>query len=297
MPIALEKCEGPTTCLIFLGIEIDTQALELRLPADKLIRVQTTVREWLGKKAARKRELESLLGLLQHAAKVVRPGRRFVRRLIQVMTTAKRRDHFVWLGTDVRSDLTWWHKFLDTWNGVGILPTTETPRLSLHTDASGNWGCAGIWGTKWFQWKWGNQAEQWYIAPKELLPIVLAGLLWGKEWSGMMVQCHCDNMAVVEVVNSGYSKDKDMMHLLRCLFFISEHHHFLVEAVHLPGKVNIAADALSCNNAPHFLQVVPEAQKQPTPLPDQALQLLVVEQPDWMSSSWTELFVACTKQA
>ena len=39
VPIALEKCEGPTTCLIFLGIEIDTQALELRLPADKLIRV------------------------------------------------------------------------------------------------------------------------------------------------------------------------------------------------------------------------------------------------------------------
>ena len=178
-----------------------------------------TVREWLGKKVARKRELESLLGLLQYAAKVVRPGRRFVRRLIQVVMTAKRRDHLVRLGADVRSDLTWWHEFLDTWNGVGILPTTETPRLSLHTDTSGNWGCAGIWGTKWFQWKWGNQAEQWHIAPKELLPIVLAGLLWGKEWSGTMVQCHCDNMAVVEVVNSGYSKDKDMMHLLRCLFF------------------------------------------------------------------------------
>ena len=47
--IAQEKCEGPTTCLTFLGIEIDTQALELRLPADKLNRVQMTVREWLGR--------------------------------------------------------------------------------------------------------------------------------------------------------------------------------------------------------------------------------------------------------
>ena len=111
-----------------------------------------------------------------------------------------------------------------------------------------------------------------------------------------MVLCHCDNRAVVDVVNSGYSRDRDMMHLLRCLFFISEHHHFLVEAVHLPGKRNIAADALSRNNASQFLQVVPEAQKQPTPVPEQALRLLVVEQPDWMSSSWTELFVACTKQ-
>ena len=59
-------------------------------------------------------------------------------------------------------------------------------------------------------------------------------------------------MAVVEVVNSGYSRDKDMMHLLRCLFFISEHHHFLVEAVHLPGKINVAADALSHNNISIF---------------------------------------------
>lgn len=297
VPIAQEKCEGPTTCLTFLGIEIDTEALELRLPADKLTRVQRTVSEWLGKKAARRRELESLLGLLQHAAKVVRPGRRFVRRLIQVMSAAKKRDHFVRLGCDVRSDLTWWHKFLDAWNGVGILPTMATPRLSLYTDASGKWGCAGIWGNKWFQWKWGDRAEQWHIAPKELLPIVLAGLLWGKEWSDMMIQCHCDNRAVVDVVNNGYSRDKEMMHLLRCLFFISEHHHFLVEAVHLPGKLNVAADALSRNNTAQFLQVVPEAQKQPTPVPEQALKLLVVEQPDWMSSSWTELFVACTRQA
>lgn len=93
-----------------LGIEIDMQALKLCLPRDKLTRVQTMVCEWLGKKAARRRKrrkLESPLGLLQHAAKVVRPGRRFVKRMIQAMSTAKKRDHFVQLGADVRSDLAW----------------------------------------------------------------------------------------------------------------------------------------------------------------------------------------------
>ena len=43
--IIVENCKGSATCLIFSGIEIDTQALELCLPVDKLIRVQTTVRE------------------------------------------------------------------------------------------------------------------------------------------------------------------------------------------------------------------------------------------------------------
>ena len=30
-PIAIEKLEGPTTCLEFLGFELDSQALEVRL--------------------------------------------------------------------------------------------------------------------------------------------------------------------------------------------------------------------------------------------------------------------------
>ena len=113
IPIAQDKTEGPTTCLAFLGIEVDTQAMELRLPAQKLARVRHTVSEWLGRKAARRRELESLVVTLQHATKVVRPGRRFVRRLIQVMSSVKGRDHFVRLGADVRSDLMWWQHFLE----------------------------------------------------------------------------------------------------------------------------------------------------------------------------------------
>ena len=43
VPYALAKCEGPTTVLIFLGIEIDTVKHELRLPAEKLRRLQETI--------------------------------------------------------------------------------------------------------------------------------------------------------------------------------------------------------------------------------------------------------------
>ena len=57
------------------------------------------------------------------------------------------------------------------------------------------------------------------IALKELLPVLLS--CWGKEWSVEPIRCNCDNMAVVEVLNSGYSRDREMMHLLRCLFFIA----------------------------------------------------------------------------
>ena len=43
LPLSLLKREGPSTCLVFLGIELDTIKLELRLPADKLEGLQSTI--------------------------------------------------------------------------------------------------------------------------------------------------------------------------------------------------------------------------------------------------------------
>ena len=55
VPVAPAKCMGPTSVLVFLGFELDTNALVVRLPAEKLRRTQLLVREWMGKKACRRR--------------------------------------------------------------------------------------------------------------------------------------------------------------------------------------------------------------------------------------------------
>jgi len=73
----MEKVEGPTTSLCFLGINIDTEA---RLPDDKLDRIRRLMHTWCRKRKARKREILSLVGLLQHATKIVRSGRTFISR-------------------------------------------------------------------------------------------------------------------------------------------------------------------------------------------------------------------------
>jgi hypothetical protein len=75
VPIAAHKTEGPTTCLVFLGIELDTIAGELRLPDEKLQRLQSLLLEWGDKSVCTRRELESLVGLLNHACKVVQAER------------------------------------------------------------------------------------------------------------------------------------------------------------------------------------------------------------------------------
>ena len=52
--------------------------MEARLPEEKFTQLQSTVTEWMGKKKATKQEILSLVGQLQHTAKVVRAGRTFV---------------------------------------------------------------------------------------------------------------------------------------------------------------------------------------------------------------------------
>ena len=50
VPVPAEKVEGPSTQLIFLGIEMDTSRMCLRLPSEKLDYLKTMVADWLLKK-------------------------------------------------------------------------------------------------------------------------------------------------------------------------------------------------------------------------------------------------------
>ena len=75
MAIASHKTEGPASSLCFLGILVDTDRMELRLPEEKIRRLQALLGEWRERKVCQKRQLLSLIGQLQHACRVVRVGR------------------------------------------------------------------------------------------------------------------------------------------------------------------------------------------------------------------------------
>ena len=295
IPVASEKLEGPTQVLTFLGIEVDTSALEIRLPQAKLAELRTLVRSWRGRKSCSKRDLQSLTGKLQHACKVVRPGRSFIRRMFELLAGIRKAHHPIRLNNAFKSDLMWWDSFLEAWNGVSLLQSVlhRAPDHHLYTDAAGSFGCGAIWGHRWFQYRWSRAFRDEEISQQELLPIVIACMVWGRQWQGQAILCHCDNMAVVQVVHSGYSTDRQLMRLIRCLFFIRAYWQISVRAVHIPGELNVVADAISRNNTPLLFQKVPDANPEPTPLPAPLLDLLVEHQPDWLSPSWAQLFKSC----
>ena len=81
LPVKHLKTVLPTTCCIVHGIEVDTMALELRLPQDKLYKIRLLLRNTSKKRTIKLKDLQSLLGLLSFACSVVVPGRAFLRRL------------------------------------------------------------------------------------------------------------------------------------------------------------------------------------------------------------------------
>lgn len=95
VPIEQSKLEGPATCLSFLGIEIDTELLQLRLPNSKLSTLKDTLAECTQLKSITKRNMQRITGLLQFATKVVRPGRPFLRRFYALQEVGSHPDHFV----------------------------------------------------------------------------------------------------------------------------------------------------------------------------------------------------------
>ena len=79
LPVAWDKLEGPSTCLTFLGFQLDSSRWEVRLPRSKLEATSQEVSRWVERRTGKQRELESIVGKLAHASRVVRPGKTFMR--------------------------------------------------------------------------------------------------------------------------------------------------------------------------------------------------------------------------
>ena len=266
--------------------------MTMKLPPGKLAELKQLILQWLNKQVATKRELLSLIGHLAFASKVVFPGRTFARRIINLSTTRKNLDHHIRLNTEFKSDLLWWHLFLDNWNGISCLRshTKQEPNFTIFTDASGHWGCGAFQSPYWFQYPWSPAWQNLAIAIKEMLPIVMAVALWSKRLSKSHVLVRCDNMSVVYILHSKTSKDPIIMHLLRSLHFLLAWWDIRMWAEHVPGKTNIAADALSRNMMQVFHEQFPTANKEGTLIPQVLLDLLVLQQPDWSSATWRDKF-------
>ncbi|MES9971263.1 MAG: reverse transcriptase domain-containing protein, partial [Candidatus Thiodiazotropha sp.] len=111
IPIKAEKTVYPTTCITFMGLELDSVKMEARLPPDKLSKARELLRKYCNKRKIRLRDLQSIIGYLSFCCNVVPPGRCFLRRLIDKTRKVSHPAHRVTLNSESRRDLQAWQIF------------------------------------------------------------------------------------------------------------------------------------------------------------------------------------------
>ena len=259
------KVVKPTTCIEFLGIIIDSSKMELRISQERMAAVLKELKMFKRKHTCHKRELLSLIGKLTFVSKVVRPGRIFTRRLIELSKKLKHLHHRIRVNKNALQDIQWWLDYLCQWNRTSVFYDanwTSNADLHLWSDASDH-GYAAIYGNQWIYETFDRGRDQSQdlniIAWRELLAIVKAAATWGKTFMGKKVLFHCDNMTVVHVINNGTSTNVMIMDLIRSLYFICAQFNFECAAEHVPGLQNEGADALSRGRIEEFRTLHPTA--------------------------------------
>jgi hypothetical protein len=272
VPMSPNKTTIPSTNTTFLGIELDTITRTAKLPIDKLVDYSQDLRTFQQHKRVRRKELESIIGKLSFATIVV-PARPFLRRLIDLLSIVSKPYHYIRLNGEVRADLQTWLHFLETYNGITYFRSIDAfPSDSIHmgSDAS-KLGFGAVYGKRWVQAPYPPSWQLLHITVLELYPIFVLLHLFGHLLKDSSILFHCDNTAVVAIINKQTSKDKTVMCIVRSLVLLLVHHNICLKSAHIAGVINVLPDKIS------RFQVTPQLlldfgmHPTPTPIPVQIL--------------------------
>lgn len=259
--ISWNKVSCPSQVTQYLGIDIDTVKLELRLPMCKVEKMLETVRSVQSRKTVTKKQLQRLTGMLAHCATIVKGGRTFCRWLYDLEKVANTKvSKCVCLSDAARDDLDWWERFAREFNGKAAIKNAEFG-FKPTSDASLS-GFGAHLGEDWFCGFWTKNVEshsgcEHYVSPPalseedeniyvlELYPVLEGIRRWKTLFMGFKVEFVTDNLQVFFMIRTGRSANKTCMRWLREIFWICASNDIEVESEYIPSKDNVIADAPS----------------------------------------------------
>lgn len=251
LPLNDHKTVQPTTHVEFLGLGIDSSTLSFFVPTDKRLKISESITQFLSHKSHRVHSIQKLVGKLTFLCATFLPGKALLAGLhsslggiLSSHGWAQRR-----INNSVRADLKVWLLFLAQTDGKPfkfIFPRPNVDDDIMYTDASGSFGFGGVFGTQWFQGSW---SEGWWseqnIALLELVPIYVGIVLNVDKISNTVLQLFTDNLSLVAMMHTFYSRDKAINNLLKNLALFTLNNNIVVKTSHICGKANVDADKLS----------------------------------------------------
>jgi len=268
VPLSIKKLASPCQRIEFLGIEIDTIAMTIELPKDKLERYRSILLSLQGKKKATIEELQKIIGVLVYSCMVIQHGNSFYYHLMQMLKKAKAINKLGGIAFDQPEALTpgafreleWWSKFIVDWNGKNMIAPLDgyvTPNIhSLYTDACKDGMGAWFDGCEYVSHAW-NRTELYRSERSlagitttsmpylELLALTLGVGVWAEKLRGKAIIVWTDCEPVRLICNSGYSSNGFIMMLMRQLAYFKALYNIFIKVEWIQGSKNVVADCLS----------------------------------------------------
>ncbi len=246
-----KKLVAPTTRLVFLGIQFDTESCEISLPQEKLTDIISVTGSFLDRTRATKRQLQSLAGKLNFAAKVVRGGRTFLRRILNCIMRLRRPHHKAKITAAAKADIQWWNSFLRGFNGVASF-VDDVNIVPILTDAC-NVGGGGFCHGDFVYFTW--EADMPAVNPlpinyKETVSAAHAVTRWAPHFPNRALYVYTDNQCAASIINKCASKSDVVMTVLREMFWTVAKANCTVKALYMPGEKHVLADTVSRLNEP-----------------------------------------------
>ena len=145
----------------------------------------------------------------------------------------------------MRLDILVWLDFLKTFNGVTYIPEDRwfsNDELHLFSDSAGSkeLGAGCLFNKDWCFFPWPRLCANYNVFNDltflEMIPVVLAMYLWGKELANKKVTFRIDNEGLVGVLNKQTSRSKRLMQLIRPFVLLSVQHNIIFRQYTCPLK-------------------------------------------------------------
>ena len=141
LDLSLDKCSPPTLSLRWLGYNISSATMRVEIPKEKMQQVLQQAEAWKDKTVTTRKELQQLIGKLQHISRCVIGGRRFTARILKALRSTPHVGKHK-LTEDLTSDINWFQTYATTQNGIVLVPLKPRAPYIIECDSSKKGGGA-----------------------------------------------------------------------------------------------------------------------------------------------------------
>ena len=243
-----------------LGFDVDCDTGMVSIPAHKVSEMLVLAKAAVRKGRVTRQEVKQLLGRLCRCIMVIREGRKFIGRLLQLIQGPTQPSHeIVDLPDEARADLSWWISHAPSLNLKAIISPTPLSTASVFlTDGRGSSkdGPPSVGGLchitkQLFSLTTPPSLHHEPVHVIEAVAVLAAARIWVPHLPlDRVIPVGCDNQAVVHACQGGKARDPQLAAMSRLLWGVFSSSSSTFKVLYVPSEQN-TADGVSRLNPEH----------------------------------------------